>query len=37
MEPPETNVPPDPSGIPARSARNESTWFSATTTPADSR
>ena len=36
IEPPDTNAPPEPKGMPARSARNASAWFSATTTPADS-
>ena len=36
-DPPETKVPQVLAGMPARSARNASSWFSATTTPADSR
>ena len=35
-EPPETKAPPDPSGMPASSARYSSARFSASTTPLDS-
>ncbi len=35
-DPPETNAPPEPSGMPANSARYSRARFSASTTPLDS-